>query len=272
MMMPVLALPRLLQSVSVVTERSCSTPECARRAWFSWWAPKQSVPTLFQPESPRPLLRWRFDDPLLRSTAIAFATRCHSGAVLPLVEPQADLAQGLFEEATNVLRTWRADVATAFEVLVHTLLLAGAPSGSYGGASLADPPGVVWVRPDPAWRPEDLAECLLHETVHQAVFLHDLAHGLLTDHAFDESRRVPSAVRSVYPSGQEPLRAFWAAYHAALVAAALIPFLSAVRKHERSAQFRRALSASLPSLLDSDMVTLAGLSLLREAVEPALSP
>jgi hypothetical protein len=245
-----------------------ATAAAPRTAWFEWWRPRQAGPCLFDASISGATARWQSEDCAVRDSFALFAKRCGMGAFRALPSDVANDASALLGSAMSMLRTWNAHVGAAVETLVHTVLLAAAPSSGYGGASLSDMPGVIWIRPDPTWRADQMAECLLHETVHQAVFLFDLALGLLADAAYDNEIRVPSAVRAIYPSQQEPMRAIWAAYHAVLVACAPIPFLRRVERHQEAAAFERALEMAVPWLLEPGApVSEIGRAVLATATE-----
>lgn len=127
-------------------------------------------------------------------------------------------AEALIDAGMALLQAWRPEVAASVRLLLHTVLVIDTDLGSCGGASNPMLLGMAWLRPGGRWGPEQVAESLLHEAVHQALFIDDAVEGIFSDAAIDSAPEVLSAVRTVYPSSQEPIRTFWAAYHAACVA------------------------------------------------------
>lgn len=172
----------------------------------------------------------------------------------------------LHREALALLDGERPNFAAAFHQLVSFVIYDTSGHGALGGASFGQCISVIFVRPGRYWRAEDLAECLLHESVHQAMFLADLWPGLFTDAAFETELRLPSAVRTIYPSKQDRLRPFIPSVHAAVVAAELIQFFERRGRTEKADAFRVALHSSVPALLEhKELFTDAGCALLRAA-------
>lgn len=166
----------------------------------------------------------------------------------PLCPVEADRARGLVREGLQMLRDWDAPVTETVCTLLPMVLAVDLASGRAGGASLSDLPAVIWIRPGDRWQAEDAAESLLHEAVHQSLFLHDTVYGIFEEQAFLDPPRVPSAVRSIYPSNQEPIRTFWAAFHALCVAEWLAVWFRE-RKPSLAEQFDKAIAVSRPHLV-----------------------
>lgn len=166
----------------------------------------------------------------------------------PLCTVRADRAQGLVREGLQMLRDWDALVTETVCTLLPVVLAVDLASRRAGGASLSNLPAVVWIRPGDHWQAEDAAESLLHEAVHQSLFLQDMVYGIFEEKAFVDPPKVPSAVRSIYPSNQEPIRTFWAAFHALCVAEWLLVWFRE-RKPSLAEQFNKAIAMSRPHLM-----------------------
>jgi hypothetical protein len=170
-----------------------------------------------------------------------------------------------YAEARGLLADLFPEVVPAIDLLLRAVLFCLMEPFGYGGASLGEAIGVVWIRPDPAWAVQDFAECVLHESVHQSLLLSDWAVGLFTDQALGDGARLPSAIRILYPSGEETLRSYIPAYHAAVVATALLQMYEALGEVEKAWGFRRSLRLSLPHLGErTDLLTVDGQRLLAE--------
>jgi len=249
-----------------------ATQSEVRGQFFTRVAALQPLPSLHRPGETGARPRCDLDEPLVQRTA-SYVMRESTKSGCSAVPCEKDAILRLYDEARAVLAGFHPDIVPSIDLLVHTFLFVGLSTPSYGGASFAELPGLVWIRPDPHWTPESLAESMLHEGVHQAVFLLDMAFGLFEEAAFAEDERFPSAVRAIYPSGQEPLRTFWATYHAACVARWLIAFFEHVGADERAAAFRTALSASLPLLqARTHLLTVPGRMLLASVADELQLP
>ncbi|MCB2261970.1 MAG: hypothetical protein LGR52_03390 [Candidatus Thiosymbion ectosymbiont of Robbea hypermnestra] len=161
----------------------------------------------------------------------------------PLCPVPTNRAKILVQQGLELLGSWNAPVCETVRTLLPIILAVDVASRRAGGASLSDLPGVIWIRLGNTWRAEDAAESLLHEAVHQSLFLHDAVYGVFEESAFIDPPQVPSAVRTIYPSNQEPIRTFWAAFHALCVAEWLVVWFWE-RKPLLAKQFETAIAMS----------------------------
>lgn len=115
-----------------------------------------------------------------------------------------------------------------------------------GGASLGDQLGVVWLNPPARWEAVDYAEAILHESLHQALFLHEMVNRVyvagIEEMELEESR-VVSAVR-------RERRPYDASFHAAVVATELRGLYERLGDGERAEVFAAGLRQTLPELAD----------------------
>jgi hypothetical protein len=231
----------------------------AQKAWFGRMCPPALMEALdLDATAPQVIV-----DPTAEITLrILTRFRSHEAMPEPLCPVPANRAGDLVRGGLQALRDWDAEVSETVCTLVPMVLAVDLASGRAGGASLSDLPAVVWIRPGGSWRAEDAAESLLHEAVHQSLFLHDAVYGIFEEQAFVDPPKVPSAVRSIYPSNQEPIRTFWAAFHALFVAQWLEVWFRE-RKPLLAKQFERAIAVSRPHLMGhAELLTPLGRWLL----------
>jgi len=125
----------------------------------------------------------------------------------------ADLAT--MPRARREVDAYDDDFALAVRLLIGSFVFSRLPG--YGGGSVGDAAGVVWINPASDPGGQDLSEKIIHETTHQCLFLHEMVHGL-----FDEPERwrrclVVSAILGI-PRG------YARSLHSAAVAAVLADF------------------------------------------------
>jgi hypothetical protein len=166
------------------------------------------------------------------------------------------------DHALHEIDQWNPYAGRALRMLVHTVVAIEVDKTRAGGSSHSDAIGVVCMRTDSNWSVSDCAECLLHEAVHQALFMEDAVVGIFTEMAFVDPPMLPSAVRTIYPSNQEPFREFWAALHAFCVGCWLKTWFED-RRPSRAMAFEHALSDSQKYLrLYPQLLTARGRALV----------
>lgn len=132
-----------------------------------------------------------------------------------------------FGEARELLDSFDGSATELLDRLVARILFAR--KRGFGGASAGDMLGCVWLSPPASWSATDFAESLYHESLHQALFLEEMIHGVY---------RVDTATMSA-PEGQvvsairKERRPFGASFHAACVAAGLIDLYRFLGDRER---------------------------------------
>jgi hypothetical protein len=131
-------------------------------------------------------------------------------------------------------------------VLVARIFFAA--KAGFGGASTADMLGCVWLSPPDKWEDVDYAEAVYHESVHQALFLEEMVHGVYTVAAaemLEEDARVVSAIR-------RERRPFDASFHAACVAAALLDLYRHLDRPERVQPLEEGLKPSVEEMTQKE--------------------
>lgn len=179
--------------------------------------------------------------------------------ISPVPEGRRDELTSRYREAVEFLARISPQGYEAFMALVGKLVFAQC-SGSAGG-SVGRYLGTVWLSPPRAWSVEEFSETLLHETLHQSLFLEELVNGLFSRDVADMSRDdglVLSAIRRVR-------RPYYLAFHAAGVSAGIVQEFSGGLLDARAAELRRDLIPTLGELRDKDtFLTPNGSQLLAE--------
>jgi HEXXH motif-containing protein len=126
-----------------------------------------------------------------------------------------------------LLTEFDRDALALVEALVVRIFFAH--KSGFGGASVADMLGCIWLSPPTSWEPIDYAEGVYHETVHQALFLEEMVRGV---YAADPAK-MATADGHVVSAIRKEKRPFDASFHAACVAAALVDLYRTLDRPER---------------------------------------
>lgn len=114
----------------------------------------------------------------------------------------------------------------------------------YFGGSFWHVLGAVWMSPKPGWTIHDYAENILHESVHQAMFLDDMVNTLFAappEVLSSEAMLITSSIRGTK-------RPFDFAFHAATVSAALIQFYEWLNVDKRAIELCEGVLETLVEL------------------------
>ncbi len=156
--------------------------------------------------------------------------------------PSAERVRNRMKTGWEGLSDYDPDAVWLAESLVARFLIAR--KADFGGSSTGDMLGCVWLNPPPAWDAHDYAEAILHESIHQALFLDEMIRRVYAadqQTLADEDARVLSAIR-------RESRPLDASFHAACVAAALLDFHEALGRADRVNTLRAGLASSLEAL------------------------
>lgn len=182
----------------------------------------------------------------------------HADAVLRTLRVSEDFGGDI----TGVPRSRQPAVASGFHAAMRTLdavLPAGADAvrslvgmvlvlhtPGYVGGSFWHLLGGVWFSPTGGWTTLDYAANLLHESVHQAMFLDDMVNRLFTE----DPGRLSAADAQVVSAIRGAHRPLHYAFHAATVAAVLAEFYACVDEQDHAERLRDGLAITLPQLDD----------------------
>ena len=157
------------------------------------------------------------------------------------------------EEQTLIAENWHKGLTLikSFDLdlwnLVNTIdaQFLFAKTGSHLGGSFWYLIGVIWMSPKlDHWKPEDYAENILHETIHQCMFLKDMVHTLFSKDITElaqENALVKSAIREVD-------RPYDFAFHAATVSVALVKFYEFLGNQDKADKFKTGSIETLAQL------------------------
>jgi hypothetical protein len=162
-------------------------------------------------------------------------------------------------DAMEVLASYDPDLVRSLRTLVGSLVV-GEVEGFDGGSNSAIV-GVIWIGLHDKRSVEEHAELLLHEFVHQAVFLEDMVHGLLKEGAV----RLAEDDALVTTALQRRRRGFDKAFHSLFVATELAHFSDWIGQAERAADYRAGAVTTLKQLMERDQfLSSSGIERLME--------
>jgi hypothetical protein len=103
--------------------------------------------------------------------------------------------------------------------------------------------GLLWLNPTPAWTILDFAENIVHEFVHNTIFLSDLVDRIFTTpHWYTTPDSLVTSAIKKYPRGVN------ISYHSALVAIGLIIFMAKAKQLARAEELTAGLRATILGL------------------------
>jgi hypothetical protein len=182
-------------------------------------------PFLFGAESPGFLLQFDVENPVARENlALLFDERRPADGADVSCAGEADGITRRVREAEGLLEAYSSSAAGVLKLLIGSILFARLPVDDVLGSSHGSLLGTIWINPQDGWERADYAEMILHEGVHQSLFLDEMVNTLFVLSAREmenEGCLVPS------PSLGRP-RAFDLAFHSAVVVTALADFYAAL--------------------------------------------
>jgi HEXXH motif-containing protein len=234
-----------MQAVTMFADPNSPSSQGNRLSYFTSLNRLQRYRLRFSAERAEPLLDFAADqyeseailNSLRRSPDFDASTRI--GAVPP---DEATRIGDQYRSAYRLLQAYDSEILEVIDDLIAWIIVARIPG--YVGGSFWHALGAVWMSPSRDWTALNYAENLLHEGVHQAMFLDDMVHGLFA---------APLAALSsddalVASSIRETRRPYDYAFHSATVSVALIDFFEHSRMTERAAELCRPLLRTLVEL------------------------
>lgn len=121
----------------------------------------------------------------------------------------------LISEGLDAISNASHDLRTLIELTIGEIFLAR--EGEFGGGSVSSAVGLIWLNPSEEWSPQKTGEYIVHEWIHNMLFLADMVSPLFAVDYVGLSRE-SSYVTSAILKRKRP---FDRCYHSAAVAAGL---------------------------------------------------
>ena len=155
--------------------------------------------------------------------------------------------------------------STSFHKVIRHLVFAR--RDGHAGGSVSHHIGLIWLAPEPEWTEELWLEKVIHEFVHNAIFIEDMVHRVLVagaDRLGQPDAQVTSAIRQVK-------RGYDKAYHSALVSFTLVEMYLALGRPNLAKPFLAPLVICLDDLVDQrQFATQHGQGILLELAKAVL--
>jgi len=184
-------------------------------------------------------------------------SRADGALIFPLTE-----RAHIFDRIADSLEYIRAadpKVLSLIQQLIGTIAVCR-QSDSAGGSAAALT-GMVWLNPRPTWTIVDYAEVLVHEYLHNSMFLVDMVDNVFRRPVDFDRELVPSAIIGTP-------RPFDRAFHSAFIVTGLNQFLLAANQSERANRVLWALDSTLAALQEKRyLLTEHGEKLLDDLIE-----
>jgi len=262
-----LALPEIIRDQDAVRTYAALHEERNNQlpSYFAALNKIQTYNIPFEPACEHPLVLFDIDEPLT-CRLLDSLRRCpeldNTDTISAVPSENCPAFAAGLREGRALLHTYEADALEALDRLVASIIVVEADG--YFGGSFWHSLGTIWMSPKAYWLRSDYAENLLHETVHQSMFLHDMVHSLFA--ASPKSLAKPNA--EVHSSIRGTKRPFDHAFHAATVSVTLTSFYDNMGDYDRATQFARG---AIPTIIElqekSEYLTEAGGRIVHDMVE-----
>lgn len=178
--------------------------------------------------------------------------------VRPLLLERFFLAMALFEQRFP-------DTFSLFNILIRYVVFAGRVG--YSGGTVSNRIGLIWLAPTCDWSVEQWLENLVHEFVHNALFLEDMVHGVLV--AGGDRLEAPDAL--AMSAIRQEKRGYDKSYHSAFVSLAIIELYEGLDRFDLGEPFLSPLIVCLGDVVQlRQFATPNGQDLLAFATEAVL--
>jgi hypothetical protein len=175
------------------------------------------------------------------------------------VGPARQEVRDKIARALNLINEQDPSTFEAINTIIGRFLMARLEH--FEGGSISSLIGAIWIALDPDKPVEEFAELIVHEYVHNALFLEDMVHGVFVDgeaRLGEDDALVTSAILKI-PRGYDK------AFHSAVVSAVLGEFQQRLGLHEKAATALEPLATTLIGLREKDdMLTDNGRRVLSE--------
>lgn len=141
------------------------------------------------------------------------------------------LFQSSYDEALSRFMTLFPELFASFVSLIHYVIFAH--RDGYSGGTVSSRIGLIWLSPSKDWSDDEWLENLIHEFVHNALFLEDLVHCIFSTGSArleEPDALATSAIRQVK-------RGYDKSYHSAFVSQAIVEYYLALGQAKKAASF-----------------------------------
>ncbi len=174
---------------------------------------------------------------------------------------ERDLYSLRFEDALQLIKHSLPNVYECINLTIFKFFFARRPG--YGGGSVSSKIGMIWLAPEPSWTIEFWAENIVHEFIHNALFLEDMVYGVFPYTSIVMSQPEACVISSI----RKQSRGYDKSFHAAFVALGIIRFYISLNDHDKARQFVAPLIKSVEGLTEKEhYLSDNGRRLLRELV------
>lgn len=202
-----------------------------------------------------------FDNPelvaLLTQRTVFSSEETTNGAHLIPLDERASIATNI-GAAKRLLQNADPNLYYVLTQLIGSVAAYRIPQRDGGSVSCCI--GLIWLSPHRDWPISYYAEMLVHEFVHNSVFLEDMVRGIMPDPDLLEREEAlsTSAIR-------QTRRPYDKSFHSACVAAALMYYYHAIGRLDESARYLAPLQRTIADLVASDRaLRLQGLDVLTD--------
>jgi hypothetical protein len=172
---------------------------------------------------------------------------------------------GQLSDGLSLYRSVYPDHFQAFnETTTHLLF---ARQAGYGSGSVSNRVGMIWLAPSVDCQPIEYADNLLHEFLHQCLFLDEMVHTIFSGTSARLGQNDAKCVSAI----RQERRGYDKSYHSAFVAFGLAKFYSALGNADRAVEFMTPLLLCLDDLAARErFLTGHGRELLQRLIGDAL--
>lgn len=141
------------------------------------------------------------------------------------------LFQPAYDDAISRFMTLFPELFASFVSLIRYVIFAR--RDGYSGGTVSSRIGLIWLSPSEDWSDDEWLENIIHEFVHNALFLEDLVHCIFltgSTRLEEPDALATSAIRQVK-------RGYDKSYHSAFVSQTIVEYYLALGQTEKAASF-----------------------------------
>jgi hypothetical protein len=230
-----------------------------RRDYFNSLNEIQNYKFYFNTESDKILLVTNIKDPFIQPTVKYFTDLVELNHENYFSQTEAKHIESNIVTSMKLIDKHYPELSTSILRLVGCFLLI--KKKGMGSASSPISVGAVWLNPSETWQEIDYAEAILHESIHQSIYLDDMVNEIYAK-SLDEMASVEGLVTS---SIRKTKRSYDRSFQAACVLAVLVDFYSRLNMLKKVDELYQPLTVTLEELRSKDkFLTNLGKHILNE--------